>query len=360
VPEVKARGGVWYAVAYYYDAEADARVRVRRSTGIKTAGAGAKRRAEIVAAEIERRLAAGLDRGARATLEDAFTAREKALIVRAAPASTRERSGYSADHVFEVLGPDTAVDALNTQVLTAYASARMDAGASADTVRRELADLRAACGALGVPCPQLPELPRPRVIERWLSADEALRLLAAAPPKRARAIMLALQTGLRKAEVWALRRIAPGLGRLVEGVAGEGEDGLKTGARTIPLTPIAEEILAAGPLEPWHNAGRDLKAYAAAANLGRVTWNDLRASTATLLLLADVPHARIAALLGHKSTRMVERRYARLRSVDVTAEDLAALGALGESAVCQNSSPSGQPEPAPAAENVGNSSPPAS
>lgn len=339
--EVKPRGGVWYGFAYYYDAERDRRILDRRSTGIKVASAGSKRRAQLAADERERRLCAGLDRVPRTTIAQAFVARAEALAIAGAPKSTRKRSVYSASRLFEALDPDTPIGDLD---LASYAAARIAGGASHDTVRRELADLSAACAAAGVPCPTRPKLPRARVVERWLTAEECARLLAQAPPKRARVILLVLQTGLRKNEVWHLVRIAPGVGRL----RAQG-DGLKTGERTIPLTPEADAILAAGPLDPWVNQGRDLKAYARRAKLGRVTWNDLRATPATLLLLADVAPARIAALLGHSSLRMIERRYARIKNVNVSAADLEALRSLGAvSTVCQNSSPSDLPEPGPA------------
>ena len=319
---VYPRGGTWYANCKYYDAERDKFVHVRKSTRIKVAGAGSKERAMLVRADLERRLATGRDRKKGASLAQAFVRRAEALAVRKAPRSTVERSEYSAARVFEGLGPDTEIASLDTPALTTYAAQRMAAGASSDTVRRELADLSAAAKAAGVVMCPLPRLAPSKAVERWLTADECLRLLSETPPKRARVIMLVLQTGLRKGEVWHLQRIAPGLGRLV------GEEGLKTGARTIPLTPVAEEILLAGPLEPWTNQGRDLKAYARRAGLGRVTWNDLRATPATLLMLAGLDRAKVAALLGHKSTRMVDRRYARIASIQVQAADLSALTVL--------------------------------
>lgn len=330
--DVWPRRGVWYANCKYFDAKRDEFVLVRKSTRIKVTGSGSRERALIVRADIERALATGQGRARGPTVLDAFEARATALAVAGAPQTTRDRSTYSAKRVFHGLGPDTELAALDKAAQTAYAAQRVAAGASTDTVRRELADLRAAAAELGVALAKGPRLPRPRVVERWLTAVECLKLLDEAPPKRARVIELVLQAGLRKGEVWHLQRIAPGLGRIVETEQTEAEGALKTGARTIPLTPRAEEILGEGPLEPWHNQGRDLKAYARRAGLGRVTWNDLRATPATLLMLAGVDRSKVAALLGHKSTRMVDRRYARIASIEVKGEDLQALGEIAGAA----------------------------
>src|SRR6185312_12339689 len=139
------------------------------------------------------------------------------------------------------------------------------------------------------------------------TAEEVQKLCAKLPAERARVVRLIAQTGLRKSEVYKLVRIGPGLGRLM------GDEGLKTGARTMPLTAEAERVLLEGPLQAWKNAGRDIVLAAKRAGLGRVTFNDLRAGVATQLLNANVPPARIAALLGHTSLRMIERRYAKLK-----------------------------------------------
>lgn len=346
--DVFTRDGVWYANCKVLDPDTGGFLLVKKSTRIKVSGPGSRERALIVRSSIERSLALGRDRKNGPTIAQAFDARARALIVSGAPKTTRKRSTYSAARVFNGLGPDTEIQALTTEQLTVYASERVAEGASSDTVRRELADLRAACAAKGVLLCPGPKLPKPRAVERWLDAGECLKLLAAAPPKRARVIELVLQTMLRKGEVWHLVRIGPGLGLVRETEQTEAEGALKTGARTIPLTPRAEEILAEGPLEPWVNQGRDLKAFADRAGLGRVTWNDLRATPATLLMLAGVDRSKIARVLGHKSTRMVDRRYARIASIEVSAADLSALGGIR----VQNSSPLRSPEHTPAAENV--------
>lgn len=321
---VKSRGGKWYAHCYYYDAAQDKRVLVRKSTGIRNDGTAASRkRAESSGAEIERRLTNGLDRVKSKTISEAFAKRTERLELRKAPRATITRAEFSAAHVFWFFGPDLGIDALTTDSLAQYVVARVRAGAKHDTAARELADFRAAVNVVAKgQFPELPELPNPVVGSRWLTPNECRALIKACPPKRARAVLLALQTGCRKEEVYHVVRLRAGVGRVTEF---EEDDGLKTGERTIPLTPIADAILSEGVIERWHNAGRDLKRYAKAAVLGRVTWNDLRRTTATQLVLAGLSTAKVAAILGHKSTRMVERIYARVHSLKVTAADLAVL-----------------------------------
>lgn len=335
---VVSREGRWYAHFQVYNPKTDKFRRRRRSTRVRDDGtADSRKRAESVAARWERRVANGHDSGKSKTVAQAFAARAERLELRKAPRSTVERAEYSAARVFDYFGPDFPCDELSTELLTKYATTRLATLVVASDsvagrrrehggVLRELADLRASVNVIAKGTfPQLPEFPPARVVDRWLTPDECASLLKVVPWKRARVIIVVMQTGLRKEEVFHLVRIAPGVGRLRETEVTEVEGGLKTGERTIPLTPLADAILAEGPLEHWTNQGRDLKAYAKKAGLGRVTWNDLRATPATQLLMAGVDHPKIAALLGHKSTRMVARRYARIENVEVTAADLALL-----------------------------------
>lgn len=102
---------------------------------------------------------------------------------------------------------DRTCDAVTGPTCRAYARARAVADS---TVRRELGVLQAAlnwCWAEGLLVhPQKVKLPptgAPR--ERWLTRDEAARLLRAAPPHLQRFILIALASGRRASAICALR-----------------------------------------------------------------------------------------------------------------------------------------------------------
>lgn len=318
--KVYADGGVWYAEWYVLDPKNDAFARQRRSTRIKVDGtASAKQRAKVIADGFEKAAPTARSKSTK-TLTDAFEAREQALRVRQAAKKSIERFENARARIFDFFGRLSWAGELTKYDLRRYADARMHAGITPDGVRRELIELRASCHEAGLARPDLPDLPAPVSREGFTTKVDVLRICDELPPHQAKIVLLVNQTGLRRNEVYRLKWLSPGQGRLI----GK-RDGLKTGHRTIPLTPIAEKILQTGPLRKWVNALRGLKNAARRAGVGKVNWNDLRAGTATQLLQADVAPARIAALLGHTSLRMVEQRYARLKNLKVSVDDLKSL-----------------------------------
>ncbi len=80
-----------------------------------------------------------------------------------------------------------------------------------------------------------------------------------------------------------------------------------------------------GPVvPPWGSMRRDLPLACARAGVPRVTANDLRRTYASWLVDAGVPTHTVATLLGHSSSRMVERIYGRL-GIDHLAAAVAQL-----------------------------------
>ncbi len=121
------------------------------------------------------------------------------------------RIGYAIGALIPILG-DLPVGSLNSAVCRRYSEAR---GKAPGTIRKELGVLQAAinhCHSEGhltyAPKVRLPEKPAPR--ERWLTRDEAARLLNAAHRSSrgkhlARFILTALYTGTRSDAILRMR-----------------------------------------------------------------------------------------------------------------------------------------------------------
>jgi integrase len=153
---------------------------------------------------------------------------------------------------------------------------------------------------------------------RYLTPDEAGRLLSACPEHLAPIVGLALQTGMRRGEILGLKwdHVDLAMGFLyLEATA------TKTStARTVPLTSEARRILASQPRHItapwvfWYGPGRRIgdpkKAWQAAtrrAGLTDLHFHDLRHTFASHLAMAGVDLLTLQALLGHKTTRMTVR-----------------------------------------------------
>lgn len=196
------------------------------------------------------------------------------------------------------------------------------------TIKKELRALKAVlvhARRLGlylrdpdVVIPELEETYRPR--SRALSPLELVALVNALPAPRAAQVVFIVATGARWAESL---RVQSG------DVAGDLSTvflrGTKTlGARRdVPVPGVLRGALgwAMGhlplPVPQWSNVRRDLAAACAAAGLDPVTPNDLRRTFGTWLRAWGVTPDAIAVAMGHTTSRMVERVYARLSPADL-------------------------------------------
>jgi integrase len=233
-----------------------------------------------------------------------------------------------ARHLLRLLGEDRPLAKVDAIAVDAFIAARLEEGASRNTIGKELTTLRSTL-KIARRRGQFPRsidevMPeqwssgyRPR--ERALTREEADKLLGALPPHRAAHVAFILATGARWSESVRARR---------EDVDLEGcrvyLRGTKTdlARRTVPVVPSFASFLAqalAGTtteaeqmFRPWTNVRRELSAACTRAGIAAVSPNDLRRSCATWLRGAGVAPDLIGAFLGHKDSRMVERVYGRL------------------------------------------------
>src|SRR5690606_36944205 len=154
--------------------------------------------------------------------------------------------------------------------------------------------------------------------ERALTLDEVAALLPELSAVQAAIVRRSVAFGLRLSEALALD--PPRHVDLEAGIVHV--PGTKTAGsrRTVPiLAPfraLAEQIAReSGPLgERPNNLYRDLAAACRRAGIPRCTPNDLRRSHATILAEGGVDAEALRRLLGHTTTAMVDRVYARPRA----------------------------------------------
>lgn len=234
-----------------------------------------------------------------------------------------------ADPLFGAL----MLDQIGRETLAAFVRQRRAAGVKNSSINQSLsaigAILRAAhdWGWMDLP-PRLKALPTPERRLRWLTREEADRLLAELPPHLAAMARFSLATGLREANVcglewrqvdWNQRRI-----RLHP-------DQMKAGrALTVPLNADAMVVLreqqGRHPERVFTYAGKPIhhansSAWQAAlkrAGLDGFRWHDLRHTWASWHVQAGTPLPVLKELGGWATLDMV-LRYAHL-SVDHLAE----------------------------------------
>lgn len=237
------------------------------------------------------------------------------------------RIDLTAKHLDRKLGWIEA-DALRPSHSATYARQRRGEGVADGTIRRELTTLRAALHwAAGerliaaAPCVRLPPRPAPR--DRWLSREEAGRLLAACESYHVRLfIMVALHTAARRGAVLDLRWTQVDHERRLITFAAPGR---QQTVKRRPVVPINDTLLAALAEAreiaetAWvieyrrQRVGNIKKAIArtvARAGMPEVTAHVLRHTAATWMALAGVPMRQISLYLGHTSERTTEETYA--------------------------------------------------
>ena len=236
-------------------------------------------------------------------------------------------------NILRIMAKDTPLDEFADADVAAFV-ARRRAKVSDATVNREMTILRAVLNMardrwglevakLAWPAHRLRE---PAGRTRYLSADEAERLIAAAAPHLKPAIALSLHTGIRLANCvgldWAMVDMP---GRVMTLRVKSRTPGGKV--HTVALNEDAFVALAnMGPRDhgrvfTWH--GRPVakwrRAFATAcrrANIAGFHWHDLRHTAASWMVQRGVPLDTVRSVLGHARIETT-MRYAHR---EVTAE----------------------------------------
>ncbi len=322
---------------YYYDFVTPEGKRVQRSTRTKDKAVARERarQAELAATPQAR--------GRKQRLSDAIDHMIALLVDKAE--GTVEMYQQKARRIEHTLGNPLISD-VSHDMLSGYIAKRLDKEdedhgcASAHTIQKELITIRRALKIAhrrGI-LPALPSFPefsakyQPR--ETWLTPEQFELVCAELDARRRLWASLAALAGCNLSEAeavdWATVDLAGGK-LLVPGTKRE------TRRRWVPIAPALRHLLELVPererrgkvVEPWGNVRRDLHAAVERANVkimqraidaGDDTWveipkvspNDLRRTFASWLVQQGVPLLTVASLMGHSSTRMVERVYGKL------------------------------------------------
>jgi integrase len=224
-------------------------------------------------------------------------------------------------------------DDLSLQAVSRYVALRRSDGVASGTINRELRFLSAAINEYnrfngtniknnaGAALQQ-----EPAGIVRWITKEEAERLIASARPMVADFIRVALYTGLRKEAVLSLQWTDIDFERGVINVRPKDAPKAKPRAKALPIHPVCREGLLSRkqangdyPYVFPHRHGKGhamymfsgFKAACEAAGIKNFRVHDMRHTLASWLIMAGRPLIEVRDILGHKSVKQSER-YAHL------------------------------------------------
>lgn len=221
------------------------------------------------------------------------------------------------------------LNAINRDMLDRVITARLREGVSNATVNRMLQVVRAILRKAVFEWDWFDKAPRVRLLRepkrriRWLTRDEAERLIAELPEHLAAMARFALETGLRQANVSGLQWSQVDLTRRTAWVHPDQAKARR--AIAVPLSAAAvivlRERLGEHPAYVFSYRGKPIKQVntkawkhaLARAGITDFRWHDLRHTWASWHVQAGTPLYALQEMGGWESVEMV-RRYAHLSS----------------------------------------------
>jgi integrase len=254
-----------------------------------------------------------------------------------------KRYGVSLKHLAEHFG-HLPLAGIGSAAMSEFETKRRSSGVSTSTVRRDLACLSSLMTS-AVDWEWLDANPVPAFLRRrakrglkeglartrYLSVDDEARLLAAATPAVARAMQIAIDTGLRREELFSLQWNQVDQLRGVISTTTRTKSGR---SRKVPLPERSAQILAQLPRRidtdfvlvnldtgtRYVQMNKGLKAAMRRAGIADLRWHDLRRTAGCRWLQRDGKSMeQVSILLGHSSVVVTEQRYAFLEEEEVAA-----------------------------------------
>jgi integrase len=252
-----------------------------------------------------------------------------------------QRYDVSLKHLAEHFG-DKTLDQITSAVLSEFENKRRMQGVTSSTIRRDLACLSSLVTSC-VDWEWMDSNPVPAYVSRrtkrglkegaprtrYLSEAEEVALLDAASPEVWQAIILAIDTGLRREELFSLRWSQFDLDRGIINTTTKTKSGR---ARSVPLPDRSRAVLPDAPggddyvlINPetkkrYVQMNKGLKGAVRRAGIKHLQWHDLRRTAGCRWLQRDGKRIEeVSILLGHSSVQVTEQRYAFLDSEKVAA-----------------------------------------
>ncbi len=321
---------------YYLDFKVDGKARLRRSLGTKNRKEAEAEAANLISAINENRRSGMPDPVFFADALKNYAKQQKAKNPHTFESSTK----YRLAGLLKAFG-DYYLHELTKPIVDDYITDRLEEVAQS-TVKRDITDLKSvlnlavANGDLRT-CPQFMKLSNAPELVRWLTREEEQRLLEVAKAPLKQALIIALDTGVRKSELFGLRWEYISLEkRLLTLPKTKNND-----ARHLKLTErVLETLKEIGPKKKGHvfvhqkgkhkgkrilELRRVFQTALTAAEIEDFRFHDLRHTFASRLVQLGIPLFNVSKMLGHKDPKMVER-YAHL-APDYQDDAIAALEA---------------------------------
>jgi integrase len=252
-----------------------------------------------------------------------------------------QRYGVSLKHLSEHFG-DRTLEQITSATLSDFETRRRQQGVSPSTIRRDLACLSSLLTSCvdweWIDSNIVPAYLRRRSKRglkegaprtRYLPEAEEVLLLNEATAEVRKAIILAIDTGLRREELFSLRWTQIDLDRGIIRTTTKTKSGRP---RSVPLPERSRSILPAFPgvddyvlINPetkkrYVQMNKGLKGAVRRAGIAPLQWHDLRRTAGCRWLQRDGKSMEeVSILLGHSSVQVTEQRYAFLESEKVAA-----------------------------------------
>ena len=251
-----------------------------------------------------------------------------------------QRYGVSLKHLSEHFG-DKTLDQITSATLSEFETKRRMQGVSPSTIRRDFACLSSMLTSCvdwewidaNVVTAYLRRRSKRGLKEgaprtRYLTEAEETALLEAASPDVRQAIILAIDTGLRREELFSLRWSQIDLQRGIISTTTKTKSGR---ARSVPLPERSRAILPVAGVDGfvlinpetkkrYVQMNKGLSGAVKRAGIDHLQWHDLRRTAGCRWLQRDGKSImEVSILLGHSSVQVTEQRYAFLESEKVAA-----------------------------------------
>lgn len=334
-------------------------IRVDPITGKRRSTGCANKEAALAWCAEQERIAADPHYAASLTSTIGHWVMELTKVKKRKAAGTQNMYRTKIGHVVRIFGERSPIGTITSATVDKFIEQRLTEGSGNNTIGKELTAILQLCklakrggaypGDIAALKPvgfSVNYVPRTRALT-W---EEIELLRARMQPEQFAVVAWIIATSGRRSEAARAQLEDHDTEQWLVKIRGTKTE---ASAATVPIIGMFRSLLSAAlPYLPfsWSRISEDLPRITVALGLGRVTPNDLRRTTASLLFQAGVVPQLISKIHRHRDSRMIERVYAQASAEQVGALiaeqvragnvfDVSRQGLATEPAFCE------QPEP---------------